>query len=342
MTLLLGGCGRKGMPVPPGTIRPTAIKDLSYRITPNGVELSWTVPIRNRDGSPIEGIKGFDLLKAKAPVNETCEGCPPEFGHPIEVPFEAKPEKARKMYYEDRTLSPGTRYIYEVRTVKGWLNISDPSNRISFAWHVPPTAPTRLMAQPTQDGIYISWLPPATWSNETPVDRPLSYRIYRTKADKDNWKPIHELVNANGFFDLSVKRGEKYSYKVSAVLIYHGTEIEGPQSQEATAQPRPIKPPRAPEGLVAVYHNMAPNGGYGVELLWQENSESDLAGYFVYRRDKDGLIDKLNHTPVAISRFIDRTILPQGTYEYWVTAVDQARPPNESPPSRPASVEIMR
>ena len=339
--ILLVGCGRKGMPVPPGTIRPTAVKDLSYRIMPNGVELSWTVPIRNRDGSPVESIKGFDLFKAEGPVDETCEGCPPQFGHPIEVPFEARPEEARKMYYEDRTLSPGTRYIYEVRTVKGWLNISDPSNRVSFAWHVPPTAPPRLTAQPTPDGIYISWLPAATWADETPVDRHLSYRIYRTKTGEDDWKPIHELVDSNGFFDETAKKGDQYSYKVSAVLIYHGTEIEGPQSQEVTAQPRDLTPPRAPEGLVAVYHHALGKEAYGVELLWQESSEPDLAGYLVYRRDKDGLVDKLNHVPVAISRFIDKTRLPSGTYEYWVTAVDQAKPPNESPPSKPASVEIL-
>lgn len=342
--LILAGCGRKGMPVAPGTIRPTAIKDLSYRITPNGVELAWTVPIRNRDGSPIERIKGFDIFKAETSVDETCEGCPAQFGQPIEVPFEARPEEARKMYYEDRTLSEGKRYIYEIRTVKGWLNISDPSNRISLAWHMPPSAPSRLTAQQAADGIYLSWLPPAAWADGSPMDKNLSYRIYRTNAGEDNWKEIHGLIGSTGFFDLSTKKGGRYSYRVAAVLVYHGTEIEGMQSQEATAQPRNLTLPKAPEGLVAVYHHEASESGKkggGVELLWQENSEPDLAGYLVYRRDKDGLVSRLNHAPVTISRFTDQTRLSPGVYEYWVTAVDRTEPPNESLPSKAASVEII-
>lgn len=340
---MLAGCGRKGMPVAPGTIRPTAIKDLSYKITPEGVELAWTVPIRNKDGSPIERIKGFDLFKAEIAVDEACDGCPPQFGQPIEIPFEARPEEARKMYYEDRTLSAGKRYIYEVRTVKGWLNISDPSNRISFAWHIPPSAPSKLTAQPTTDGIYLSWLPPAAWADGSPIDKAISYKIYRTKAGEDNWKTINGLIDSTGFFDLSVKKGNKYSYRVSAVLVYHGTEIEGIQSQEVTVQPRGMTHPNAPEGLVAVYHTAKEHGkgDTGVELLWQENSEPDLAGYFVYRRDRDGLVSRLNHIPITISRFTDHTRLSPGIYEYWVTAVDRTEPPNESPPSKTASVEII-
>ncbi|MGB9712812.1 MAG: hypothetical protein ACP5J5_07410 [Dissulfurimicrobium sp.] len=340
--IMLSGCGRKGAPVPPGTIRPVAIKDLSYTITPEGAELSWTVPIRNLDGSPIERIKGFEIYKAEASVNETCDGCPPRFGPPIEIPFEAHPEEARKMYYDDRTLHQGMRYIYEVRTVKGWLNISDPSNRISFAWHVPASPPSQISAQPSADGIYLSWVPPGTWADGSPIDKKISYKIYKAEAVEGQWKAIGPPVDSTGFFDTSVKKGVTYKYSISSVLIYHGTEIEGRRSREITAQPIDLTPPKPPEGLVAVYRKaLAGSGGEGgVELLWQENSEPDLAGYIVYRRNKNGLIDKLNHSPIPIPKFIDFTRLSPGIYEYWVTAVDRAHPPNESRPSKPASVEI--
>ncbi|MBW2164230.1 MAG: hypothetical protein JRF43_07280, partial [Deltaproteobacteria bacterium] len=70
--ILLASCGRKAPPVPPGTLRPKVIKDLSYKIIPDGIELKWSIPVRNRDGSPLVRIKGFRLLKAEIPLKEYC------------------------------------------------------------------------------------------------------------------------------------------------------------------------------------------------------------------------------------------------------------------------------
>ena len=334
--VLLTSCGSKAPPVPPGTIRPKAIKNLSYRVIPEGIELSWSVPVKNIDGTPLAKIKGFQLLKAEVPAKGACLGCPPPFGRPINIPFEARPEKTRKMAYEDRTLRSGMRYTYRVRTVKGWLNVSDPSNQVSLAWHVPPSQPLEFTAQPSKDGIYLSWQAPVKWVDGRPIDRKLLFRIYKGRVGVGRWKAVPGLVDSIGYFDLAVKRGIRYRYRVAAVFLYHGSEIEGACTHEKVAQPGDLTPPAAPMGLVAV------QSAKGVEILWQENTEPDLAGYIVYRKDPDGLIDKLNNRPVYMPRFLDRTILSSGTYIYWVTAIDQACPPNESPPSGTARVEIVK
>ena len=101
-------------------------------------------------------------------------------------------------------------------------------------------------------------------------------------------------------------------------------------------QPTDIIPPAAPVGLVAV------RSADGTKLFWQEETESDISGYIVYRKGPDKLIDKLNNKPLPVSRFLDRTILPSGLYSYWVTAVDKADPPNESPLSDIAEVEVVK
>ncbi len=332
---LLISCGSKAPPVPPGTIRPKSIDDLSYKVIPEGVVLSWSVPVKNIDGTPLARIKGFRLFKAEVPAKGACLGCPLPFGRPIDIPFKARPEEIRRMTYEDRTLRPGMRYIYRVCTVKGWLNLSDPSNQVSLAWHVPPSPPSDFVAQPSRNGIYLSWQPPTRWTDGRPIDKKILFRIYRARV-KGSWRAIPSLVDSTGYFDIAVKRGILYRYKVAAVLIYYGSEIEGACTQERRAQPGDVTPPAAPRGLVAV------QSAKGVEILWQENTEPDLAGYIVYREGPNGLVDRLNNRPVSMPRFLDRTVLRSGTYIYWVTAIDQAYPPNESAPSKGVRVEVIK
>ncbi|MFO8240449.1 MAG: hypothetical protein R6T90_05575 [Dissulfuribacterales bacterium] len=333
--ILLASCGRKAPPVPPGTLRPEAINDLSYTIIPDGIELKWGVPVRNRDDSPLVRIKGFRLLKAEIPHEEYCEDCPPPFGQIIEVPFDAEPKKARKMVYEDRTVRSGMHYIYKVRTVKGWLNVSDTSNQVSLAWHVLPSAPSGFIVQLAKSGVYLSWQAPSKWTDGGPVDKELLYRIYRARKGTDKWKILADLVGSTDYLDLSTKKRTRYQYKVGAVLPYHGTEIEGPCTPETPVHPADIIPPAAPVDLVAV---RAPRG---IELFWQGKTESDISGYIVYRKGPNNLLDKLNNKPLPLSRFVDRAILPSGLYTYWVTAIDKADPANESPLSNPAKVEVV-
>jgi hypothetical protein len=168
------------------------------------------------------------------------------------------------------------------------------------------------------------------------VDKGLLYRIYRAGTGTDKWKTLPGLVDSTGYLDLSAKKRARYQYRVAAVLPYYGTEIEGLCTHETTVQPTDIIPPAAPVGLVAV------RSANGIELFWQEETESDISGYIVYRKGPDELIDKLNNKPLPVSRFLDRTVLPTGLYTYWVTAVDKADPPNQSPLSDTVEVEVVK
>jgi hypothetical protein len=76
-------------------------------------------------------------------------------------------------------------------------------------------------------------------------------------------------------------------------------------------------PPAAPTGLTAT-------AGYiPVILDWNNNSESDLAGYNVYRSTTSGSgYSKLNDTLLTDSNYIDDINTTDITYYYVVTAVD--------------------
>jgi len=340
--LCLTGCGRKGMPVPPGTIRPKPIADLSYRITASGAELGWTVPIRNTDGSPIYRLEGFELYKAEFPLSlneNVCTLCPVSFDAPVVIPFEAVPEVSRKMFYEDRTLQPEKLYVYEVKTKKGFLNTSDASNRVTFAWHIQPGVPAGLELRLSKNGMELSWKAPLTWADGSALNLPVSFNVYKQTKD-GAWKKLQKKLTQNSFTDKSVSSNQENTYAVSCELDYFGTSIEGELSEKKAFYVGNLTPPKAPRGLVAKFLQSDTDM---IELLWQESSEPNLKGYFVYRQTGESdLVVRLNQQPLVTPRFNDTTVLPDGVYRYWVTAVDTASPANESSFSEKADVEILR
>jgi fibronectin type 3 domain-containing protein len=87
--------------------------------------------------------------------------------------------------------------------------------------------------------------------------------------------------------------------------------------------PDSLRPPYPPRGLSAIA--MADS----VALKWSANTESDLAGYNVYRaRRLEGPFGKINSALVVRTSYTDATIINDSTYYYTLTAVD--RDNNES------------
>ena len=89
--------------------------------------------------------------------------------------------------------------------------------------------------------------------------------------------------------------------------------------------PRDTFPPAAPKNLQAV-------GSAGViNLIWDANTDADLAGYLVLRGEAPGdTLQPLTPEPIKETRYQDRSIKPGVTYVYAIVAVDRATPPNRS------------
>ncbi len=338
--LLLGlflipvSCGRKRAPVPPGTLRPERIKDLSYKITAKGVILSWSVPVRNHDGSPLSHVKEFRLYKAEIPLEGGCLECPPRYGAPVAIKLDSKPEPGQKIHYEDTTLKPGFYYVYQVRTVKNLLNVSDFSNKASFAWHCPPDAPLNLSGEVSEKGTRLNWLPPQQFQDGSPLSAPLKYHIFRKFDNEKTWTRLHGTISKTSYLD-RIRRTYKYAeYKVVPVFSYHDTKIPGMASQPLLIRARGFGSLAAPK-LLHLHRSRA-----GLVLSWEKLKRYDISGYNIYRKGPSGIIFKLNNYPVKSTDFTDKTSLRKGRYQYYVTAVDDSYPPNESPPSRIIAVTI--
>jgi hypothetical protein len=109
------GCGQKGSPRPPHRPLPPAVKDLSYVIYGEMVELNWTVPgVERHKASPPAAVKVF---RSRLTAEEaTCENCPVRYSVSGDMPIHQKQSeksKFRRMSYTEFVES-GYRYIYKV------------------------------------------------------------------------------------------------------------------------------------------------------------------------------------------------------------------------------------
>jgi hypothetical protein len=101
--------------------------------------------------------------------------------------------------------------------------------------------------------------------------------------------------------------GQTYTSTVTAQPTYAG--------QEDTTVVDEI--PAAPTGL-----ELEVNGST-INLDWDDNTESDLEGYNVYRSTQaDGVYQKMNDSLLSASSFADSSADGNTTYYYYVTAED--------------------
>ncbi len=127
------GCGQKGPPQPPRRPLPPAVKDLSYVIHGDTVELSWTVPMtEDRKASSPAAVKVF---RSRLTAQEAaCENCPIRFVLSADIPIHQKgSEKSTplRMRYTE-AVEPGYRYIFKVVVLDEYGIGSQDSNNIDF------------------------------------------------------------------------------------------------------------------------------------------------------------------------------------------------------------------
>lgn len=117
-------------------------------------------------------------------------------------------------------------------------------------------------------------------------------------------------VTQNGYsVDSSIVTIDSTNY-----VMFNAVPDAGPVVLTKTGQ---TSAPAAPTGLTAVA------GDGTVSLDWNNNNESDLAGYNVYRSTTSGSgYAKLNGSLVVTSAYEDDTVINDTTYYYVVTAVN--------------------
>jgi hypothetical protein len=357
--LFVPGCGRKGPPLPPLARTPIAPADVSAVRRADRVELHFTVPARNTDGSRPANITRIDLYAATSDVP-----VPPEQliiqGKPIAsvaVKGPRDPNDVIEADDPDEDLEPLQGDGLDqgsVATLVEDLSASDrgapDSPRSRFyalvgvsrngrLGLVTPALPVTLTAAPeppgspsvtyTEAGITVTWQPDE--------DPDVGYHVYEipgkttdasqeTPQDRPNEVRLTaEAVREARFVDSRVEWGAERCYGVRAVETVDRLSVESSQSPVTCVTLTDTFAPAPPSG----FETGSSNGT--ISLIWEASKEKDVAGYYVLRGEPGAAtLMRLTPTPIQETAYTDA--VPAGSrYVYAIVAVDQAN--NVSEPS---------
>jgi hypothetical protein len=157
-----------------------------------------------------------------------------------------------------------------------------PSARVELPIVDVPPPPTGLDATVTEEAVILEWAPPDTAPD-------VLFNVYE---GTDDLQPVTPKPIAAPTFEQPVRFGEERCYRVRSARVAGAVVVEGPSSEPFCLTPEDIFPPAAPTGLAAV------STAGQVSLIWDANTEADLAGYLVLRGETpDGSLQPLTPSP---------------------------------------------
>jgi len=132
-------------------------------------------------------------------------------------------------------------------------------------------------------------------------------------------------ITEGEFVDKRIEWGVERCYTVRAVWTFGELSVESDAAPPGCATPTDTFSPAAPTGLTPI-----PSEG-AITLIWNPNTEGDLAGYVVFRASVPaGVLMPLTPAPIQLTTFRD-TVARGARFAYAVQAVDKAG--NASPES---------
>jgi len=329
--LMIAGCAAPAAPLPPSLKLPTPADNLTAVRNGNDVHLHWTMPKRTTDRVMLKGPQQARICrKVKTGpcevAGEQAFAPDAEANFVDQLPPAATSGATRPMSYTVELLSP-----------KGAT--AGPSNAVLTAAGVAPPRVDGLSATAVPDGVLLKW---------TPAPGSVIIRIHRTlvqtpgapKAsqaegvaappeqtlevtERDQGQAIDRNAALDHTYRYTAERVEKITSEGQTVEFFSAP------SETITVNARDVFPPAAPRDLQAV----ADPDGHTIDLSWAANTERDLAGYVVYRRDTSTSAAALRISPpnTVAPSFRDVNAHAGIRYAYSVSAVD--RDGNESPRS---------
>jgi fibronectin type 3 domain-containing protein len=196
--------------------------------------------------------------------------------------------------YADKTVVVGVRVHGPSGQDDGW------SRLISLEVKPVLPAPRDLKAANARDAVHLQWTASAP-----------AFRIFRKTPADSEWAQIGDSTQPS-FDDKAIEYGKILQYRVESVRKTGEIWQESDPSEAISWTPKDEFPPAVPTGLVTI------SGTRSVELSWDRVTDSDLAGYRVYRNGvkvAEGL-----QTP----SYSDKDVVAGMKYSYQVSAVDQA------------------
>jgi hypothetical protein len=349
-------CAAPGEPYERKPPTPVAITDLSAVQSGSDVLLSFTMPEEAVDNRPLAESPAIEIYRDFFTSPAAGEPAPKAPARPtllVTIPAAMEDRYAVQghIHFTD-SLRPqdfaqhhDSLAVYTVRTQISEKKPSANSNVASVHVFAPLDAITDLRAEVTHAAIVLTWMPPTTPpAGSTPTLG--VYHIYRGTPDSATStggaaapkSPLVKIADAQGppFQDTQFEFGASYVYSVRSVAQYPNAALESADSNLAVVTPRDTFAPAAPQDLIVALVPAQPGVPAHLEISWAISSETDIAGYNVYRSEQAGAPgSRVNTERLPTPAFRDMNVQPGHRYFYSVTAVDRAG--NESPVSAAVS-----
>jgi len=367
LSCFLAGCASIGAPVPPSLELPKPPNDLRAVRKGDHVYLFWTVPTQTIDRQNVRHLGRTDICRSLEDLIKEC-GTPVGSIIPDAFPLLHKQHANLKLQADHTDTLPAdleqqnpTRtvtYAVEVLNRSGRSAALSNQVRVPLAPTLPP--PENFRAEVTPEGVAL------TWSCVEPTkaipDITYRYRIYRRSVEKGADLRLGDVdCPPARFEDHTFEWQKAYEYRIAVITssklikgawpcqraqsddgvvgiadCINVATVEGDDSPVQKVLANDIYPPAVPSGLQAVFSG--PGQPPFVDLLWAPDTDADLAGYNVYRREENGQPHKINTQLVKTPAYRDENVASGKTYWYSVSAADLRG--NESALSAEASEQI--
>ena len=301
--LVLGGCGYIGPPLPPALDLPNRVTDLNAVQRGSLIIIQFTMSKMTTEAIPIRDMPEVD-------VRVGVSG--PKFDQRAWLETSKRLPVGTKLTYFETSATPyvGKDVVIAVRLVNDRGKDAGWSNFVELSITDTVGQPEHLMARAVAQGVELSW----SGSNA-----PL-FRVYRkdlapTTGVVGDFAPLGDSKQSP-YIDATAEFGKPYTYFVQGLQkTGSGKEAESEVSDSVNIRPVDTFAPAVPSGLHAII------GTRTVELSWDRNVESDLAGYRVFRAEGDGALTMVSAKLVAPS-YSDHEVKAGGRYRYTVSAYD--------------------
>lgn len=343
--VLLGvsvACGTPGVPMPPSLDLPKTVEDLQASRRGDVVTLSWTLPQETTDQT---AIKKIGVTRVCRVINqERMSSCVPV----LEVPPSATEKTKQATGKEEKQLisardnvpqqakEPGTFAVYAVEVQNARGRSAGLSNQVTVP--LAPISQARSLSEAHvladavvfEASISLSSLKPGQERFRlNRQDKKSGQQVAVSEIPRPDSAVSGESISIN-LRDETFEWEKTYDYSVTVIATEKlpagkDAQFESDPSPTVTVTPHDVFPPNTPTGLQAVYSGVLQGGGNFIDLTWNANTERDLAGYNVYRREgqqASSAATKINSSPLTTPSFRDQDIRRGVTYIYSVSALD--------------------
>lgn len=329
-TWVLISCATIAPPQPPSLDLPKPPLDLRATRKGNRVNLTWSIPVITTDRQTIRNVGPTRICRTTLAMKQ-CGTPVAEAAPPASAPSKSSAPRPKESFTDTlptelQNENPTAYATYAVEVLNRAGRGAGLSNqaRVLLA---PTLGPSHnFHAQVTSRGVVLSWAKPVV-PQQMPKDIHFVIRAYRREQGSPQQTAVGDVPIENDptLTDPEIQWQKTYEYYAETLTIVrepngNQAQLEGDDTPVVTVFANDVFPPAVPSGLQAVFSG--PGQSPFIDLVWAPLTDSDLAGYNVYRHQVGGEPVKLNSEPLKTPSYRDDHISAGKRYLYSVTSID--------------------